>query len=706
MPAITSLDLSNAKLDVDHIAAIATSTLPTATDRKGNTKDTISGAIYSIKSFNDRGTWTSATSYIIKDLVKVSDTWYVAVVPHTSSATFAEDLSTKWRIYQGVLAGDLSATTGADGVGTLQSGVGTVPRTVAEELRDTVSVKQFDTPGGGADSTAGFIRALNHVAITGQSLEAPTDNYLLSGPVTARLNGVVFNGNGSTIILDSNTAGFLIAGSYNEINGFKFTQSSQSLTPTAIKVFNDTTTPLSIHNKIKNCTGPSIYRGIHVYMALNGSGQACYRQIIDNCEFINKYLQKTWSGSFGISFDGPNSGDAGGNDSRVFNTVVGGYERNYIVNNSVTTQFTNCSGDGAANCFSYQGGASGIQIIGGYYEYNDTFMETVGTIKYDAYFLYPSYANNTTFMTGAGISLFGGGMPFGAPVAFMRNGFFGSILNTGIAEIDAANGTNFYSNNSRIVRLSLDPSGDWIFKNGRTLFDTSSGVYTDKIQGYSGGSVPLDLNSANNITLTTQGVERLRVNSSGNIVSLGPYNNTTASASNMYVAPDGSFQRSTSSEKYKYDIEDLSDTASDVLYSLEPIWFRSTCDRADWSWYGFSAEKAAKLDPRLVHWGYSKYIKIEVVPAVEGKSAVLDEHGNTIIPEVCSVPAQYKVEPDKNSELIPEGFQYDRLTVLLTDKIKKHHVQIKDLTNTVQRQKIQIEDMLIRLDKLEFINKT
>ena len=36
MPAITSLDLSNAKLDVDHIAAIATSTIPTATDRLGN----------------------------------------------------------------------------------------------------------------------------------------------------------------------------------------------------------------------------------------------------------------------------------------------------------------------------------------------------------------------------------------------------------------------------------------------------------------------------------------------------------------------------------------------------------------------------------------------------------------------------------------------------------------------------------------------
>lgn len=41
MSAITITDLNNAKLDVDHIAAIATSTANTATDRLNNTKNTI-----------------------------------------------------------------------------------------------------------------------------------------------------------------------------------------------------------------------------------------------------------------------------------------------------------------------------------------------------------------------------------------------------------------------------------------------------------------------------------------------------------------------------------------------------------------------------------------------------------------------------------------------------------------------------------------
>lgn len=170
MPAITSLDLSNAKLDVDHIAAIATSILPTATDRKGNTKDTISGAIHSIKAFNDRGAWASGTSYVVKDLVKVSSTWYVVVVPHTSSATFAEDLSTKWRVYQGVIAGDLSSDEGSSTIGFLQGGLNAIGRTVQDKLREVVSVTDYMTVEQRAaakdsastlDHTDAFVKAYN-----------------------------------------------------------------------------------------------------------------------------------------------------------------------------------------------------------------------------------------------------------------------------------------------------------------------------------------------------------------------------------------------------------------------------------------------------------------------------------------------------------------------------------------------------------------
>jgi len=45
MPAITITDLNNAKSDVDHIAALATSPALTATDRLGNVKKTMAGAL-------------------------------------------------------------------------------------------------------------------------------------------------------------------------------------------------------------------------------------------------------------------------------------------------------------------------------------------------------------------------------------------------------------------------------------------------------------------------------------------------------------------------------------------------------------------------------------------------------------------------------------------------------------------------------------
>lgn len=48
MPAITLTDLQNAKTDVDHIAALSTSSSPTATDRLGNTKATWSGKMSAV----------------------------------------------------------------------------------------------------------------------------------------------------------------------------------------------------------------------------------------------------------------------------------------------------------------------------------------------------------------------------------------------------------------------------------------------------------------------------------------------------------------------------------------------------------------------------------------------------------------------------------------------------------------------------------
>lgn len=87
------------------------------------------------------------------------------------------------------------------------------------------------------------------------------------------------------------------------------------------------------------------------------------------------------------------------------------------------------------------------------------------------------------------------------------------------------------------------------------------------------------------------------------------YDNTTASAANVYVATAsesrGALYRSTSSLKYKRDVEPMTLESAYTALDAEAIFYRSKCarDNQAWSYYGFGAEQVAKVDPRLVHWG-------------------------------------------------------------------------------------------------------
>lgn len=123
------------------------------------------------------------------------------------------------------------------------------------------------------------------------------------------------------------------------------------------------------------------------------------------------------------------------------------------------------------------------------------------------------------------------------------------------------------------------------------------------------------------------------------------YNTATTLSPNMYIETNFSIYRSTSSIKYKTDVQDLIDEYAKKALSLRPVFYRSLCkdDNKDYSHYGFIAEEVAEIEPRLVHWGV-----------------------------------------DENGDLMPEGVQYERIIPHLVYLIKDLYKKNEELTRRIE----------------------
>lgn len=155
---------------------------------------------------------------------------------------------------------------------------------------------------------------------------------------------------------------------------------------------------------------------------------------------------------------------------------------------------------------------------------------------------------------------------------------------------------------------------------------TSAGVNTRGRIIYTHSTQTLNLSAEATASVSTSGVERLAINASGNLglgnaavdpyrflsksstsdsasgairavnssgavllnilgdgtfntgtAANAPYNNTTASAANLYVSAPGTFFRSTSSIKYKTDVQDATYGLADVL-NLRPVTYKGKTD--------------------------------------------------------------------------------------------------------------------------------
>lgn len=136
-----------------------------------------------------------------------------------------------------------------------------------------------------------------------------------------------------------------------------------------------------------------------------------------------------------------------------------------------------------------------------------------------------------------------------------------------------------------------------------------------------------------------------------------PYNRTSSSAANLRVHSNGTLYRSTSSLRFKTDIEDIDDAWADKLLELKPICYKSTApgevenNPDEWTYYGFGAEDVAKVDPRYV------FLKTH--------ESEFDEDD-----------VETKTELD---EPIAEGVQYDRMVPALVNLVKRLTERVETL---------------------------
>jgi hypothetical protein len=119
----------------------------------------------------------------------------------------------------------------------------------------------------------------------------------------------------------------------------------------------------------------------------------------------------------------------------------------------------------------------------------------------------------------------------------------------------------------------------------------------DGIRFHSGssgsGTEIMRINSSNRVgIMTNDPTEVLHV--VGNARITGAYDVTTGSAANVFVTSDGVLQRSTSSIKYKSDVEDYTKGLNEVM-KLRPVTYKSINTNNDKIYAGFIAEELADL---------------------------------------------------------------------------------------------------------------
>jgi hypothetical protein len=112
---------------------------------------------------------------------------------------------------------------------------------------------------------------------------------------------------------------------------------------------------------------------------------------------------------------------------------------------------------------------------------------------------------------------------------------------------------------------------------------------------WSSDSLNIEADTANsiasNIIFTNDNTERMRINSSGYLQCAGVYNQTNPNAANVFVGTAGDLYRSTSSLKYKKNIENSVHGLTDLLKLRSVTYQSNNPDNGEQVFGGFIAEE-------------------------------------------------------------------------------------------------------------------
>jgi len=225
------------------------------------------------------------------------------------------------------------------------------------------------------------------------------------------------------------------------------------------------------------------------------------------------------------------------------------------------------------------------------------------------------------------------------------NDITGSTFNLGKTRATAVGGNTVVSSGDQIGIISFQAA------DGTNLIDAAS--IQAAVDGTPGANdMPGRLVFSTTADGASSPTERMRIANDGAFYVQDVYDTTTVNAANVEVNSNGRLRRSTSSAKYKTNVQTLEDSYADAILNCRLVWYQSLCngDNPDHGHWGFIAEEVAEIDPRLVFW---KTVDISH-----------DENGS---------PVETPCDPE------PEGVAYDRFVPHLLNLIKRQQQAIETL---------------------------